>query len=134
MPAFAAPQFDLHDPDVVGVERLLSRVGTAQGDDFVITGTMDTSRLSADRTMVGFLARLYRRRTGTETSFRATLDNQDQISTLSLTTPGSPDAWVISLSEYGKVQPLAPPPADIVRKPNATVLKLLRSKDLSMPD
>jgi hypothetical protein len=133
LPAAATPLFDLRDPDVVGVKRLLSRVSSAQGDDRVITGTLDSSHLTDDRTVVGGLARLYPPRTGTAMPFRATLDSQDRIAALSLTTPGSSDTWVISLSEYGKVQPLTPPPADIVRKPPPAVVKLLRGADLSQP-
>ncbi|XVU29850.1 hypothetical protein ACQPZJ_23015 [Actinoplanes sp. CA-054009] len=133
LPASAAPQVDLRDPDVVGVKRLLDRVVSAQGDDLVITGTLDSSGLAQDRTLIGSLARMYPPRTGTAMPFRATLDAEDRIASLSLTTPGSGDSWVISLSGYGTTPPQVAPPADIVKMPSPQVLKLLRGADLSKP-
>ena len=132
LPASATPKINLKDPDVIGVKRLLGRVATAQGDDFVITGTLDASHLTEDNTMIGALARQRPPRTATAMPFRATLDAQDHIATLSLTQPGSADSWVIGLGDYGTSQ-LTAPPADLVKKPSAAALTFLRGGDLSEP-
>jgi hypothetical protein len=133
VPAAAVPQINLHDPDVVGMKRLLSRVKAAKGDDLFITGTLDTTQIAEGPTVVGRQARKYPLSTGTAMPFRATLDGQGRIMTLSLITPEPANTWVISLSDYGAVQPLTAPPADLVKKPTAALLKLLRGPDLAKP-
>ncbi|MBL7262194.1 hypothetical protein [Paractinoplanes lichenicola] len=133
LPASMTPQLDLNAPDVVGVKRLLGRIKTVEGDNRAITGTLDTSRIAKDQTMIGMLARQYPPRTGTAMPFRVLLDIQDRVATFSLTTPGSPDTWVINLSEYGKVQPLTAPPPDTIKKPSPAVVTFLRGKDLTEP-
>ncbi|WP_433366701.1 hypothetical protein ACQPZX_38235 [Actinoplanes sp. CA-142083] len=133
VPPSVVPQIDLHDPDVIGVKRLLSGVKAAKGDDLFITGTLDTSQVTEAQTVVGRHARAHSLPTGTAMPFQASLDAQGRIATLSLIAPDPADTWVIRLSEYGAIQPLTAPPADLVKKPSAAVLKLLRGPDLSKP-
>lgn len=132
LPSPFTPQLNLNDPDVIGVKRLLGRVNTAQGDNLAITGTLDSSMLTKDKTVIGMLARSHPPRTGKAMPFRALLDAQNHIATLSLLTPGSPDTWVISLGEYGS-GPVAAPPADSIKKPSARVLTFLRRNDFTEP-
>jgi hypothetical protein len=133
VPPSVVPQIDLHDPDVIGVKRLLSRVKTAKSDDLYITGTLDTSHIAEGQTVVGRQAGGHSLHTSTAMPFQAALDTHGRIATLSLITPDPADTWVIRLSEYGAIQPLTAPPADLVKKPSAAVLKLLRGPDLTKP-
>lgn len=132
LPSPFTQQINPNDPDVIGVKRLLGRVTTAQGDSLAITGTLDTSTLAKDKTVIGMLARSHPPRTGKAMPFQATLDTQNRIATLSLLAPGSPDTWVISLGEYGS-GPVAMPPADSIKKPSAAVLTYLRRNDFTKP-
>jgi hypothetical protein len=133
VPPSVVPQIDLYDVDVIGVKRLLGRVKTVKGDSIYINGTLDTSHIAEGQTVVGRQARGHSLRTSTAMPFQATLDAHGRIATLSLITPDPGDTWVIRLSEYGAKQPLAAPPADLVKKPSAAVLKLLRGPDLTKP-
>jgi hypothetical protein len=131
-PSAAEIGLDLTNPDVVGVKRLLDRVRTAEGDDRVITGTLDATDLAKDQTMIGKFARLHPLPTKAKAlPFRATLDVKDRIATLNL-MPASPNSWVLQLMDYDTVKALIPPPASEVKTPLPSVQKAMRRSNPSV--